>query len=414
MGKVDYRAPDIRIIQEETIWKEILLEDNVSFFGGLTYHPKDIRNGEGTLVLRSSNIFDGEIVNADDVYVDDSIVNVDNVKEGDIIVVVRNGSKALLGKHGIIKKESPKTVIGAFMTGVRCDSPDFYNALLSSPQFHKEIRKNLGATINQITNGNFKKMKFYIPSDKEERNSIGIFFRTLDDSIAFTSKELAKLKDIKKTFRYMLFPASGKTKPQLRFNGFSGDWSSAPLSDYLTIRNDICGSNYTINDVLSVSGDYGVVNQIAFQGRSFAGASIANYRVANVGNVIYTKSPLKANPYGIIKAVKKDEGVVSPLYAVYNTTEKADANFIQVFFDEVVSLNNYLRPLVNKGAKNTLLISDETAISGSVTFPDVEEQRAIANFFVAVDALIDANNRRLEKLRHLKAACLDGMFVNEK
>ena len=44
-------------------------------------------------------------------------------------------------------------------------------------------------------------------------------------------------------------------------------------------------------DVLSVSGDYGVVNQIEFQGRSFAGVSVSNYGVAHTGNVIYTKSP---------------------------------------------------------------------------------------------------------------------------
>lgn len=289
---------------------------------------------------------------------------------------------------------------------------NFLFNLIRTEQFQKIANTSIGTKMPRSDWGFVSSSEYYIPK-KEEQKAIALFLGSIENSMQKSESELRKLQDIKKAYRSILFPRPGEKKPRLRFKGFTEEWNTTPLSDYLTIRTDICGNDYTVNDVLSVSGEYGVVNQIAFQGRSFAGASIANYRVVNVGNVIYTKSPLKANPYGIIKAAKKEEGVVSPLYAVYNTTEKGNANFIQVFFDEEVSLNNYLRPLVNKGAKNTLLISDSTAISGMVTFPQVEEQKAIADFFVSLDTLIQTNKRRLEQLRHIKEACLDGMFVNE-
>jgi type I restriction enzyme S subunit len=292
------------------------------------------------------------------------------------------------------------------------ENGNFLFNLIKTEQFKKIANTSIGTKMPRSDWELVSTANYYIP-EIEEQKDIARIIDNIEISMQKCELELLKLTQTKKAYRSMLFPRLGEKRPRLRFKGFKEDWDTAPLSDYLTIRTDICGNDYTINDVLSVSGDYGVVNQIAFQGRSFAGASIANYRVVNIGNVIYTKSPLKANPYGIIKAAKKEEGVVSPLYAVYNTTDKGNANFIQVFFDEEVSLNNYLRPLVNKGAKNTLLISDSTAISGMVTFPKIEEQRAIADFFVSLDTLIQTNSRRLEQLKRIKSACLDGMFVNE-
>ncbi|MGB4933621.1 MAG: restriction endonuclease subunit S, partial [Streptococcus suis] len=81
----------------------------------MTYSPNDV-NENGTLVLRSSNVKDGEVVVADNVYVDTEKVTSENFKVGDIVVVVRNGSKALIGKHAVIKESMPNTVIGAFMS----------------------------------------------------------------------------------------------------------------------------------------------------------------------------------------------------------------------------------------------------------------------------------------------------------
>ena len=168
-------------------WEQRKLDELVKFYSGLTYKPEDVTEN-GTLVLRSSNVKNSEIVLTDNVYVDESVVNSDNVKKDDIIVVVRNGSKALIGKHAKIRHSMPNTVIGAFMTGLRSDSPDFINALLSTEMFDKEIKMNMGATINQITGYMFANMEFMTPSF-QERQAVGSFFSRLDDLITLHQRK---------------------------------------------------------------------------------------------------------------------------------------------------------------------------------------------------------------------------------
>ena len=173
--------PKIRFKGFSEDWEQRKLPEFVSFFNGLTYTPDDVR-GTGTLVLRSSNVKNGEIIDADNVYVSDEVATSENVQVGDIIVVVRNGSRALIGKHAQIKASMPNTVIGAFMSGIRSEHSSFVNALLDTSAFESEIAKNMGATINQITGYMFSKMEFTIPS-KEEQQQIGDYFSHLDHLI---------------------------------------------------------------------------------------------------------------------------------------------------------------------------------------------------------------------------------------
>ena len=161
---------------------------------------------------------------------------------------------------------------------------------------------------------------------------------------------------------------------------------------------------------MSVSGDYGIVNQIEFQGRSFAGASVSNYGVVQTGDVVYTKSPLNSNPYGIIKTNKGKPGIVSTLYAVYHPKKNAFSDFIQVYFEQHARMNNYMHPLVNKGAKNDMKVSAENALKGPVCFPSRIEQESISAFFSVLDNLITLHQRKYDKLQVLKKAMLEKMF----
>lgn len=180
--------PKIRFKGFTEPWEQRKLPEFVSFFNGLTYTPDDVEE-TGTLVLRSSNVKNGEIVDADNVYVNDKVAVSENVREGDIIVVVRNGSRALIGKHAQIKASMPNTVIGAFMSGMRSEHSSFVNALLDTSAFENEIAKNMGATINQITGYMFSKMEFMIPSGDEQRK-IGEYFQSLDHLITLHRRAL--------------------------------------------------------------------------------------------------------------------------------------------------------------------------------------------------------------------------------
>lgn len=402
--------PKIRFKGFEDSWIGRKLTDVVSLYNGLTYTPNSIRE-KGTLVLRSSNVQDGEITLNDNVYVESSVVNSPNVEKGDIIVVVRNGSRALIGKHAQIKNVMKNTVIGAFMAGMRSENPEFTNALLGTPRFDYEVGINLGATINQITNATFHSMSFGFPSNKEQK-AIGKYFTSLDSQISASTSRLASLKQMKAASLQAMFPQEGETVPKIRFKGFEGEWKKVKLNECLEISKERnINGEYGINEVLSVSDEEGVMNQIKLLGRSFAGKSVTNYKVLRTNQVVYTKSPLKAKPYGIIKVNKGDTGIVSVLYAVYDVKVNTNPDYIHYYFDPTFRINNYLLPLINKGAKNTMNISDEVSLQGYISLPSLAEQQAIASYFTSLDRQISLQSQRLEKLKQIKSACLDKMFV---
>lgn len=260
----------------------------------------------------------------------------------------------------------------------------------------------------------FSSLLIKFPLDKSEQTAIARVLSTLDSLIKFREEAFAKLKVLKQSCLEKMFPKEGAKVPEIRFKGFDGDWEETTLADRLEVSLEKNADNkYDKYDIFSVSGEYGVVNQIEFQGKSFAGASLLGYKITSKGDIIYTKSPLKSQPYGIIKANKRCTGIVSTLYAVYKPDERTNADFIQRYFELDKRLNGYLRPLVNKGAKNTLLVSDEDAIKGVVYLPSLREQQAIADYFTSLDQLIAAREKELEKLRQIKKACLERMFVTD-
>tara|TARA_R110001583_G_scaffold39890_1_gene127778 strand:- start:199 stop:1464 length:1266 start_codon:yes stop_codon:yes gene_type:complete len=195
--------PEIRFEEFSGDWEEKEFSKEVEFFSGLTYSPNDIQK-TGTLVIRSSNVKNGQLVQADNVYVNPEVVNCNNVIKGDIAVVVRNGSRSLIGKHAQVTSCMDNTVIGAFMTGIRSTQSEFINALLDTNMFTAEVEKNLGATINQITNGAFKNMIFMFPTE-DEQYKIGQYFNKLDKIINQHQQQITKLNNIKQACLVKMF-----------------------------------------------------------------------------------------------------------------------------------------------------------------------------------------------------------------
>ena len=251
---------------------------------------------------------------------------------------------------------------------------------------------------------------FMVPSVKEQEK-IAEYFKSLDNLITLHQRKCEQTKELKKFMLQKMFPKKGEKNPEIRFPGFTDDWEQRKLIDYLEVskeknKNEVFGKE----DVLSVSGDYGIVNQIEFQGRSFAGASVAPYRIVDTGDIVYTKSPLKSNPYGIIKVNKEKAGIVSTLYAVYKPLDNVCSDFVQIYFEQDARMNNYMHPLVNKGAKNDMKVSDVNALKGEVCFPSKDEQIKISEHFANLDHLITLHQRKCEQLKELKKFMLQNMF----
>lgn len=186
--------------------------------------------------------------------------------------------------------------------------------------------------------------------------------------------------------------------PAIRFPQYTDEYEERPLSDFLEENKERNKENrYSKQDVKSVSGDFGVVNQIEFFGKSMAGSDVSDYHIVNHNDIVYTKSPLKANPYGIIKCNTGTAGIVSTLYAVYRSNKEVDPEYIDCYFGYDKRVNKYLLPLVNIGAKHDMKVNNQDAISGSVFFPSIEEQHRV------VEVMRAYNKRILNQIAVVKA-----------
>lgn len=284
--------------------------------------------------------------------------------------------------------------------------------LVNSSEFMRIANISSGSKMPRADWNLVSSTPFAYPETKDEQNAIGAYFQHLESLIQSTTKKIESLKQVKAASLQSMFPQEGENTPRVRFKGFDGEWENKTLGECLTINNERNQNNvYGINDVLSVSDEVGVVNQIKLLGRSYAGKSVANYRVLKTNQIVYTKSPLKSKPYGIVKVNKGAVGIVSVLYAVYDTNKNVYPDYIHYYFEPTHRVNNYLLPLINKGAKNTMNISDEMALTGNIWTPSFEEQKKIADYLQALDSQITLQTQRLDKLKQIKSACLDNMFV---
>lgn len=339
-----------------------------------------------------------------------------NVLKGDIFFTPTSETAEDIGHVMTIEEDLPNTCYSYHLMRFRPQKDVFYGSFPNYGLESDYIRKQMvlaakGVQRMVIGKSDFDALSVYLPTINEQKD-ISKFFNNLNALIKACNQKIESLKQVKVASLQAMFPQEGETTPRIRFKGFEGEWENKTLGECLTINNERNQSNvYGINDVLSVSDEVGVVNQIKLLGRSYAGKSVANYRVLKTNQIVYTKSPLKSKPYGIVKVNKGAVGIVSVLYAVYDTSENVYPDYIHYYFEPTHRINNYLLPLINKGAKNTMNISDEMALTGNIWIPSFDEQKKIADYLQALDSQIILQTQRLEKLKQIKSACLDNMFV---
>ena len=399
------QVPAIRFQGFADPWEQRKLDEFVSFFSGLTYSPADIRPA-GTLVLRSSNVKDGEVVDADNVYVDPTVVNSENVRDGDIIVVVRNGSRALIGKHAEIKGFKPNTVIGAFMTGIRSEHPSFLNALLNTPRFDKEVEMNMGATINQITGYMFSKMEFMVPSS-DEQDIIGDYFKKLDNLITLHQRKYDKLVAIKRSMLEKMFPREGSRFPEIRFAGFTDPWEQRKLSEVFSSYTDPVDIPHDGYERLGI--------------RSHAKGTFHNYvpaghelQTAQMHRVAANKFIVNITfgwEHAVAVTDENDAGkLVSHRFPQFSLSDELDPQFLKfIILDE--RFRHHLWLASPGGAGRNRVLNLNQMLQYEIQIPCVAEQRKIAGALINIDILITLHQRKLEKLQAIKRSMLEKMFV---
>ena len=381
------KVPEIRFAGFSDDWEQRKLEDVVEFLDTMRKPLEGAKRISGPYpYYGASGIVD---------YVDGYLF------DEELILLSEDGANITDRNYPVCFIASGKYWVNNHAHVLRTKKENENNFICNSLERKDYTQYNTGMAMPKLNKETCRKIPVLCPVFKEQQK-IGDYFRSLDNLITLHQRKCEQTKKLKKYMLQKMFPQNGAKVPEIRFDGFTYDWEQRKLSDVLDIVTKRNGEKYGKEEVLSVSDEYGCINQIKFQGRSFAGEDISNYKIVDTGDIIYTRSPLKSKPYGIIKVVGDEIGIVSPLYIVNKVKEGNNSQFIYRVFDSPEKTNKYLSPLVRKGAKNTMNISNDEWLSGKIDVaPSYEEQYQIGLYFDHLDHFITLHQRQ-HKL-HLNA-----------
>ncbi len=244
---------------------------------------------------------------------------------------------------------------------------------------------------------------------KEEQKEIANYFKNLDSLIQSTSRKIDLLKQVKAASLQSMFPQSGEAAPRVRFKEYANKWKTCKLNSILTERHEASTITQELPQLSFTIAD-GVIRPEDRKSnqRDFLIKDKDNkrYLITRVGDIIYNPANVV---YGAIHRNSLIDGVVSPIYRIFYTNQ--DSRFIEC----VVRRPSFINQLAmrTEGTVTKLkTLKPEAFLDMTVCIPtDIEEQKAIGEYFRNLDQQIILQAKRLDKLKQIKSACLDNMFV---
>lgn len=333
-----------------------------------------------------------------------------SLQPGDVLFT-EGGDFDKLGRGTVWRGEVPNCLHQNHVFAVRPSPakllPEFLAALASSAHGRRyfQLSSKQSTNLASINSTQLKEFPVPLPSFDLQRKIVEIL-RTWDEAL----EKLTALRRLnvrrRVWFRTHLF--TGK----IRLSGFSGAWREVRLSDVL---HEHGLSSTGAEEVYSVSVHKGLVNQVEHLGRSFSAANTDHYNRVLPGDIVYTKSPTGDFPLGIIKQSKIDhEVIVSPLYGVFTPQTYALGVILDALFESPLAARNYLHPLVQKGAKNTIAVTNSQFLEGKLRLPmDPAEQAAIADIVNSSHAECAGIEAEIEALTRQKRGLMQKLLTGE-
>ena len=319
------------------------------------------------------------------------------MKYGDILFSHIN-SMSHIGKTAYYYAEQP-LYHGMNLLLIRCKdnlNSLFFYYLLNTPLFLRYCQIYAKQAVNQasISTSDIKRIKLSLPT-LHEQNKIASFISVIDQRIATQNKIIQHLESL----------ITGITQSVVHDNATQ----KVLLGDILTEKDE---KNIENHDVYSVSVSEGVINQIDYLGRSFAAKETKNYNVVEYGDIVYTKSPTGSFPYGIVKqSYIKDKAAVSPLYGVYKPVSFEVGYYLHHYFTSPIYTMNYLYKLIQKGAKNTINITNQHFLKNYIPLPSSEVLDKYGTLVSTVTLKLENEKQILEKFKEQKKYLLSQMFI---
>ena len=345
-------------------------------------------------------------------YFDKDIANIENtngyfvIQKGDFVYNPRKSVTAPYGPVSLYNYTDDGIVSPLYLCFRAKESinTNFYEWYFKSSTWHRYIYLYGDSGVRHdrvsIKDSTFFEMPLYIPC-KAEQEKLAQFLSLLESNIQKQQQLVDALKSYK---RGLVFSIFDNNVP------FGIQMTPTPLFDLLT--------EYRIRDtkdlrVCSVAVNKGIVDQVEHLGRSFSASDTSNYGRVKFGDMVYTKSPTGDFPYGIVKQNKLNEAVaVSPLYGVYTPKTFDVGNLLHYYFEQHENANNYIRPLAQKGAKNTINITNQTFLQGMILFPNSESDCVrLCNILNTIEQNIIKQENLLYCLQQQKKWLLQKMFI---
>lgn len=286
----------------------------------------------------------------------------------------------------------------------------FLSYYLNSKKRNEIANLAQGISVVHLYSSQLATLRVNLPSLAEQKQ-IASFLSTLDSRILTQNKIIGRLESLINGLRDKIF------KQQIQFKNKGGKkfikWEGKKLGE-ICHEHQLKNNENKHNEVFSVAKHKGVVNQIEHLGRSFSAKEISHYKLIFPGDMVYTKSPTSDFPFGIIKQNRTERvGVVSPLYCVFKPKTFQLGYLLHEYFKSSVNTYNYLNPLVQKGAKNTMNINNDEFLNGAkLLLPmDEVEQTMIVNFLLSIDRKITIEKKIMERFEQNKKYLLTKMFV---
>ena len=205
-----------------------------------------------------------------------------------------------------------------------------------------------------------------------------------------------------------------RVKPQLRFEEFEDSWSKLNLNE---VSERVKRKNENLESLmaLTISGQYGLVDQITYFSKSVSAKNLKNYTLIKNGEFAYNKSYSNGYPLGAIKRLDKyEKGVLSTLYICFKVNGNNNSNFIKYFF-ETTKWHKEVGSIAVEGARNhgLLNISVNDFFNIMINLPSFEEQQKIGDFFSKLDQQIELEEQKLAKLEEQKKGYMQQIFSQE-
>lgn len=277
---------------------------------------------------------------------------------------------------------------------------------------NKVIERCTGTSYPAINSKDLSRISITIPEDLEEQSAIGSLFRTLDDLLASYKDNLANYQSLKATMLSKMFPKTGQTVPEIRLDGFEGEWVEKRLKD-ISKRVTRKNSDLVSERALTISAQFGLIDQEEFFQKKIASKDVSGYYLIKKGEFAYNKSYSTGYPLGAIKRLDKYEnGVLSTLYILFKAVD-VDSDYLAHYY-ESDKWHREVSMCAAEGARNHGLLNIAPAdfFNTRLVIPkELEEQQAIGSYFSKLDNLINSHQEKISQLETLKKKLLQDMFI---